>query len=369
MSTKIVLPPEWAPQTAVMVTWPHENSDWAQDIKAIEHVYLDVARQITRHEHLLIVCRDTAHARGVKQRLAAKGVAPTTVYLACAFTNDTWTRDYGPISVYIDDSPTLLNFRFNGWGSRYKADLDDALNHTLSVHGIFADTPMVGVELILEGGSIDTDGQGTLLTTHSCLRNPNRNPHLAPEEIDRTLMEKLGINRILWLTEGVIIGDDTDGHVDNLARFCDAHTIAYSSCGRRNDAQFEMLKGVESVLRHFRTRKGNPYRLVPLPLPSALYNSKNQRLPANYVNFLIINNAVLVPQYSDPADAIALHRLNKLFPDRQLIGIDCRPLIKQYGSLHCMTMQFHGVPVLRQYSIDGFSKASSAQVPGARVHD
>ena len=340
MSPNIVLPPEWAPQAALMITWPHGNSDWAEDINNVERVYLDVARQITRYEHLLIICLDPAHERAVQQRLAAKGIEPTSVSLACAFTNDTWIRDYGPISVCIDDSPTLLNFRFNGWGKRYKADLDDAVNHILSAHGIFGHSPMVDVEMILEGGSIDTDGKGTLLTTHSCLRNPNRNPQLAPEEIEHTLKTKLGINRILWLTEGVIIGDDTDGHIDNLARFCDEHTIAYSKCVRGNDVQFEMLKGVESVLQRFRTRSGNPYRLVPLPLPSALYNSNKQRLPANYVNFLIINNAVLVPQYNDPADAIALNRLNKLFPDRQVIGIDCRTLIKQYGSLHCMTMQF-----------------------------
>ena len=199
---------------------------------------------------------------------------------------------------------------------------------------------MQACEFVLEGGSIDTDGEGTLLTTTACLLTESRNPQLDQQQIEMRLKTELGVTRILWLQHGFLAGDDTDSHIDMLARFCAPDTIAFMQCDDPGDEHFESLAAMAQELRQFRTRDGQPYRLIGLPLPAAIYNSVGQRLPASYANFLIINDAVLVPQYNDRSDEIVLKRLAACFPDRQMIGIPCRALIEQYGSLHCLSMQF-----------------------------
>lgn len=333
------LPPEWAPQSGVMLTWPHANSDWAPILKQVEPVFVEIAAAVARFETLLITCHDEAHRTQVAERLRAAGVPEMACRIYVAESNDSWARDHGPITVLCQGDPTLLDFGFNGWGGKFAHDLDNSLTRRLHAQAAFGATPLEHVDLILEGGSIEVDGSGTLLSTERCLLSATRNLHLGRTQIEKKLAELLGITRFLWLQNGYLAGDDTDGHIDTLARLCDANTIAYVACDELADEHYSELKAMEQELRAFRTADGNPYRLVPLPWPRAKFDDESARLPATYANFLIINNAVLMPTYQDAADEVALRILHDCFPGRSVIGIDCLPLILQHGSLHCVTMQ------------------------------
>jgi agmatine deiminase len=338
MQPNLVLPAEWAPQSAVMLTWPHEDSDWKPWLHDADRNFAALATQISRRQNVIIACYDESHRRHVHGLLHSGGAVLQFVRLYTAPSNDTWARDHGPITVYQDGQPVLLDFHFNGWGGKFDYALDNQITRRLQQAGAFGDTPLRTVDLILEGGSIESDGAGTVLTTRRCLLAANRNA-LEQNVLEARLTELLGVERFLWLSEGDLLGDDTDGHIDTLARFCDTKTIAYQACEDLSDPHFAPLKAMEQELRDFRTATGKPYRLVPLPLPRPIADEDGHRLPAGYVNFLIINEAVLVPVYDDPADAQALARLQGCFPKREVIGIDCRTLVRQYGSLHCVTMQ------------------------------
>jgi len=338
MSTELVLPAEWAPQSAVMLTWPHESSDWKPWLHEADHNFAAIATQISRRQIVIIACYDATHRRHVHELLNAFGAVLHRIRLYIVPSNDTWTRDHGPITVFQDGQPVLLDFQFNGWGGKFAYELDDQITQRLHQTGAFMDVPLRTVDWILEGGSIESDGVGTLLTTRRCLLATNRNA-LGQNVLEKQLIEQLGVERFLWLSEGDLLGDDTDGHIDTLARFCDTETIAYQDCEDPSDPHYEPLKAMAQELKDFRTATGQPYRLVPLPLPRPIIDDDGQRLPAGYANFLIINEAVLVPVYDDPADAEALERLQGCFPTREIIGIDCRILVRQYGSLHCVTMQ------------------------------
>jgi agmatine deiminase len=283
--------------------------------------------------------RDAAHRDHVQRLLDAAGVPAARVRLECVPSNDSWSRDHGPITVHQDGVPRLLDFRFNGWGGKYAADLDDRITARLAAAGAFATAAPEAVDFVLEGGGIESDGEGTLLTTAQCLLTPGRNPRLDRAGIERELLRRFGLRRVLWLEHGHLEGDDTDSHIDTLARFCDARTIAYQACADAADAHHADLAAMERELQALRTADGAPYRLVPLPWPGAKRSAEGRRLPASYANFLIIDGAVLVPTYRDPADALALERLAGCFPGREIVGIDCLPLIEQNGSLHCITMQ------------------------------
>ena len=332
------LPAEWAPQSGVMLTWPHSQSDWAANLTAVEHVYRDLARVICRHEKLLVVCYDAAHQQQIHAQLQAH-VDLAQVVFTLQPSNDSWARDHGPITVLEQNQPRLLDFQFNGWGGKYAHDLDNQITTGLHTAGIFGNTPLDRIDLILEGGSIDSDGEGSLLTTRACLCHPGRNPHLSITDIENQLKQLLGVERILWLEHGWLAGDDTDSHIDMLARFCDARTIAYTACDDAEDEHYPELSAMHAELTAMTQSNGQTYELVALPLPQAMRTRQGHRLPASYANFLIINEAVLVPQYGDPADAIALQRLTTCFPEREVIGINCRAVIEQFGSLHCLTMQ------------------------------
>lgn len=334
------LPPEWAPQSGVLLTWPHAQSDWAPILHKVEPVFTAIAAAIARFEMVLIACHDANVRKQVAIQLRAAGIPESRLRLFIAPANDTWARDHGPITVLCQGEATLLDFNFNGWGSKYAHDLDNLITRQLHKQNAFGETPLESVELILEGGSIEVDGQGTLLTTSRCLLSPTRNPDRTRAQIEVELAEQLGITRFLWLEHGYLAGDDTDSHIDTLARLCDANTIAYVDCDDPADEHYGELKAMEKELRTFRTASGQPYRLVPLPWPRARIDDDGARLPATYANFLIINGAVLVPTYDDPADHVAIERLQDCFTERVIIGIDCLPLIEQHGSLHCVTMQF-----------------------------
>ena len=332
-------PAEWSPQYGVLLTWPHARSDWASILDEVEPVYIDLVYHISQYEHVLICCWNQLHHDHIVKLLEHNSVDMERIHLYSIPSNDTWTRDYGPVTTMENDHCLLLDFKFNGWGGKFTADLDNRITNQLNALGAFDSTPLICIDMVLEGGSIDFDGAGTLLTTSQCLLTPTRNPHLDRSQIVTRLKEIFGISRVLWLEHGSLIGDDTDSHVDVLARFCDNVTIAYTCCDDDSQAHYNELKFMETELDAFRTIDGNPYHLVPLPVPGPKHDKDGMQLPASYANFLIINKAVLVPTYNDPMDAVALERLGTCFPDREIIGINCLPLISQHGSLHCITMQ------------------------------
>lgn len=334
------LPPEWAPQSGVMITWPHSHSDWREVLPEVEPIYVEIARQIMRRERLLINCWDDEHIGHVRARLQAAGAELLNAECHQVPSNDTWTRDYGPLTVLGNGKPRLLNFVFNGWGAKFDAALDDQVTRRLHRSGLFGQAPLDDVDMVLEGGSIEVDGRGSLLTTENCLLSSTRNPDLDRTKIEERLRTWFGVTNILWLSHGHLAGDDTDSHIDTLARFCDPHTIAYVNCDDPNDEHYTELRSMEAQLRACRDHLGEPYKLVALPWPQAKYDvADGRRLAASYANFLIINGAVLVPTYDDPGDAEALRRLQSCFHDRVVVGIPCLPLIRQNGSLHCITMQ------------------------------
>lgn len=328
---------EWEHQSAVMLTWPHAQTDWAWILNEVDAVYANITRAIAKQENVLIVYRDDAHKKHIENCIADNQTLRRCVF-AAGDCNDSWARDHGPISVMHNDKPLLLDFQFNGWGGKYASTLDNAINKQINDQGVFK-CELKTLPLILEGGSIDCDGEGTLLTTEQCLLTTTRNPDLTKTDIEKILQAEFGIKRFLWLSEGHLAGDDTDAHIDTLARFCDATTIAYCSCNDLHDEHYAGLKAMETQLKAFRTTNHKPYTLIPLPIPAARYAEDGRRLPATYANFLIINNAVLVPTYKDANDNVALANLRTAFPHHEIVAIDCSPIIKQYGSLHCLTMQ------------------------------
>jgi len=332
------LVPETAAQCAVLLTWPHRYSAWADSLEAVTTTYLEIARGIVAHEKLLVVCYDLDFAGEVRQTFNRAGIPLDSVRFIPARTNDTWIRDYGPLAVSDGSGLRLLDFVFDGWGKKYPAALDNEVTRKLESTGLLR-AACRHFSLVLEGGSIDTDGLGSLLTTTNCLITNSRNPGYDKAAFERIFAEEMGIQQVLWLDHGELEGDDTDAHVDMLARFCSPHTIAYTQCTERFDRHYAGLTAMEKQLGTFTTLEGRPYNLLPLPLPAPVHSATGERLPASYANFLIINGALLVPVYDDPADTIALERLAGAFPDRQVIPVNCLPLIQQYGSLHCATMQ------------------------------
>ncbi|BCG47568.1 Agmatine deiminase [Citrifermentans bremense] len=329
------LPAEWEPQDGVLLAWPHENSDWAPYLDAVEPVFAQIVTAISRFETAVVAAADPDL---VREKLAACGANLEKVRINQVDTNDTWARDFGPITVEEDGAPRLLNFGFNGWGLKFPSDLDNRINKRLQALGVWG-APLDTVGLILEGGSIESDGEGTILSTEECLMNDNRNPHLTRIELEEELHGLFGSDRFLWLANGYLAGDDTDSHVDTLARLCPENTIAYIRCDDPEDEHYQALAAMEQEILSFRTRDGRPYRAIPLPWPAARFDEDGERLPATYANFLVINGAVLVPTYQDRYDAAALAAIGEAFPGREIVGIDCLPLILQHGSLHCVTMQ------------------------------
>jgi agmatine deiminase len=339
MNGQYYLPPEWTPQSGVMLTWPRSDGDWSPDYASVEACHTRLAKEISLHEQVVITCMDEPHAARIRNLVEKDGGRLERLHLYSLPSNDVWARDHGPITVLKGDKPLLLDFVFNGWGDKYPHHFDDEITRLLHDHGAFGSTPLESFRLVLEGGSIEVDGEGTLLTTESCLLNPNRNPRMQREQIETELQRLFGVDRILWLKHGAIDGDDTDGHIDTLARLCDPQTIAYQTCNDENDPHFAELKTMEQELLALRRRDGHAYKLVPLPWPKPIHDQTGRRLPATYANFLIINGGVLVPTYNDAADNMALARLKTVFADRQIVPVMCRPLIYQYGSLHCVSMQ------------------------------
>lgn len=340
VSLNYYLPAEWGQQSGVMLTWPHHGTIWSETMDAIEEVFVNVAHQISLREKVMISCNNKEHERHILELLEAKGTILNNVYSYIADSNDIWVRDHGPIAVLNHGKLTLHDFQFNGWGNKYPADKDNQLTRNLINQQAFRANTSVQHNFVLEGGAIETDGMGTLLTTESCLLSKERNPSLTKQSITNKLREIFGVSRVLWLEHGHLDGDDTDGHIDTLARFTDPQTICYVQCNDETDEHYLELKAMEKELRALRDIDGDAYNLVPLPWPKPQYaDYDGRRLPLTYANFLIINNAVLVPTYNDSADDEAVITISECFPDRDIVSIDCSALVQWYGSLHCMTMQ------------------------------
>ncbi len=340
------LPPEWFPQSGVQLTWPHAGTDWRDMLEEVTACYVRIAYEIASREPLLIVTPERPAAEPLlKEKLPAKAFA--RIRWADCPTDDTWARDHGFITLISETGPLLVDFRFNGWGKKFPAGKDDLINRKLAELELFNGTYIARPDFVLEGGSIECDGAGTLLTTSRCLLAPDRNDGMNRADIEERLKAFLHVGRVLWLDHGWLSGDDTDGHVDTLARFCPGQTIAYVKCEDCTDEHYEPLARMERQLRTFRTLQDDPYRLIVLPMPEAVHDNDGQRLPATYANFLVINGAVLMPTYRQPArDEQARKALQKAFPRHEVVGIDCLPLVRQHGSLHCCAMQFP-VPALK----------------------
>lgn len=332
------LPAEWEPQDAIMLTWPHPETAWYSRLDEIVELHEALATVIADYADVVISV-PPARLEEVRERLEAMGAPMEYIYLFPCETNDIWARDHGPLTVQTADGFKMLDFKFNGWGNKHPFALDDQITQVLHSQNAFPLAALEQQDWILEGGSIETDGRGTLLTTESCLLNENRNAHLAPEEIEQRLKDAFGIRKINWLHYGQLAGDDTDGHIDTLARICPDNVIVYTACDDEQDEHYADLKRMEAELKTFTDADGQPYRLFPLPWPSAVFNEDGQRLPATYANFLIINEAVLVPIYNQPTDEDALEVITQAFPGFDILGIPCSILIEHGGSLHCITMQ------------------------------
>lgn len=304
-------------------------------LKEVETCFLNLAREIASRQPLLLVAPEFPKA------LEHVTYKPNIHFIPCP-TNDTWARDHGFITLLQEDaSPLLLDFCFNGWGMKFAACKDNLINTHLYKSGALNGHYINCRNFVLEGGSIESDGKGTLLTTSTCLLAPNRNDVLCREEIEQYLKERFNVLQVLWLDYGFLAGDDTDSHIDTLARLCPDNTIVYVQCTHTEDEHHGALHAMEEQLKTFRTLDGNPFRLLPLPMPDAIYDTEGERLPATYANFLIMNKAVLYPTYNQPDnDHRAAQVLAEAFPEREIVGIDCRALIQQHGSLHCVTMQY-----------------------------
>lgn len=333
---KIYFPAEWYEQAGVMITFPHEKTDWNYMLEEAQDCFLHIAEQIALREKLLIVAPNKSD---VEDLFVRSGVNLQNIKIFECETNDTWARDHSFITLLRNKEPLLLDFCFNGWGKKFSSDLDNKINFSLFSSSILKGEYVTCLDFVLEGGSIESDGKGTLLTTSKCLLAANRND-MSKSEVDTYLKKHLFVERVLWLDYGELEGDDTDGHIDTLARFCSCDTIAYVQCNDKNDSHFYELKKMEQQLQSFRTLEGKPYNLLPLPMVDKI-EENGERLPATYANFLIMNNAVLMPSYGQEKNDIkAKEVLQKAFPDKEVVSVDCRALIKQHGSLHCVTMQF-----------------------------
>lgn len=339
------LPAEWEPQSAIMLTWPHANTDWKPYLRQITNTYLELAEIITRFEHLLVVTPIVESTKNMlSERLSAEQMG--RIHFFEIDSNDTWARDHGPITLVSRGKNNshivpihLLDFKFNGWGEKFAWQKDNAINMQLYYQGAF-DAAMENHQgFVLEGGSIESDGKGTLFTTAQCLLAPQRNQPFGKEDIDRQLKNFFHVKQVVWLHHGNLIGDDTDGHIDTIVRVAPHDTLLYVGCDDPKDEQYEDFKALEEELQKLLTYEGYPYRLLKLPMPDAIYD-EDERLPATYANFLILNGAVIYPTYDQPEkDEEARRQIQLAFPDRDIIGVDSRTIVRQHGSIHCLTMQ------------------------------
>ncbi len=329
--------PEWAPQEAILMALPNSNTDWDYIIDEAQQQYKTIIEALTKENvHVALLCDDVDKAAALLE-----GCSSEMITLIRTDYNDTWTRDYGPLCVIKDERLRALDFGFNGWGLKFASDKDNLVNLHLDEKSVYNKLTYRNERaFILEGGSVETDGEGTILTTSRCLCSPNRNGGLTKSEVSEKLRDRLGADHILFLDYGALEGDDTDSHIDTLARLAPGNIILFTGCRDMDDPQFEELLKMRAQLTLFRNSEGEPYNLIELPLPSPIYDENGQRLPATYANYLITDSVIFMPTYKQPVnDNLAMQTIRIAFPDHKVVGVDCTTLIKQHGSLHCATMQ------------------------------
>ena len=339
------LVPEWAPQRLVQMCWPSQREYWGDQTDAAQQTHCQIISHISQYQAVLLIHAPDCAAQQIREQLKQTGAVLERVSLVAQVNNDIWCRDYGPLSTKTANGDVeLLDFTFTGWGGKFPAELDNAATQKLAQQGCYGLSPTTH-SLILEGGAIDYDGRGSLLTTRACLLNPNRNSSWNETDYEAFFQQHLGVKQILWLSQGYLAGDDTDSHVDMLARFAPSQdedkqgVIIYQGCQQSDDPHYQPLQALASELAELKDSNGQAYQLVELPFPSAKFDADGERLPASYANFLITNQEVLVPAYGDTTDEIARQRIAACFPNRNTVSINCEALIHQYGSLHCATMQ------------------------------
>ncbi len=327
------LPAEWEAQSFLQLTFPHANSDWNYLLDEATACFVNIVNAAARFQPVLLVCDDIS-------RVQSFFIDTKNIHFVQAPSNDTWARDHGGITVLKKEKAIVQDYIFNGWGKKFDATLDNQITATLFQKNSFNNCEHQPFDFVLEGGAIESDGCGTILTTTECLLEKNRNAQYSKDEIEAILKQNFGAKKLLWLNYGYLAGDDTDSHIDTLVRFCNENTIAYVACDNPEDEHFTALQHMKKELQQMTNSDGKPYSLVELPFPEACYDDEGNRLPATYANFTIINGAVLFPVYGLPQDKEATEIIKSIFPEREIIPVNCRVLIEQHGSLHCVTMQY-----------------------------
>lgn len=327
----IVFPAEWHKQAFVQLTWPHFDTDFAYMYTEAIDCFKNIALEISKRQQLLIVCKDITT---VQKELG--GIDFSNITFVVCDSNDVWARDHGGITVFKDGKPCVYDFKFNGWGQKFEAIKDSAITKQLFEAGVFKNYDYKDLNsFVFEGGGIESNGDGVLLTTEECLLSKFRNPSHSKSEIESFLKEQFGAHTVLWLQNGYLAGDDTDSHIDTLARFTNPNTIVYVQCADKTDEHYNALQAMEKELLSFAD-----FNSIPLPMTPAIFDEDGDRIPATYANFLIINSAVLLPIYNCETDTEAIRIMKSVFPNKEIVPIDCNALIKQHGSLHCVTMQY-----------------------------
>lgn len=344
--TGYYLPAEWTEQSGIQLTWPHKNTDWEPYLADITQTFIQLAREISKQEKLVIAAQYPDDVKRILQEnLSQESLDNVRIY-ACP-NNDTWARDHAPLTlmpisgiIQQTNEPLLLDFKFNGWGEKFDWENDNCISKSLFEQQAFNGTIESFEDFVLEGGSIESDGEGTIMTTSFCLLAPNRNQPMNQIDIEKLLLHYFNAKRVVWLHHGSLLGDDTDGHIDTIVRLCPNNTIVYQGCDDEQDEQFTDFKLLEEELQQLKTLGGKSYRLLKLPMPDAMYE-KDDRLPATYANFVILNRSVIVPTYGNKTkDAEAARILQLAFPEKEIVCIDATTVVKQHGSLHCLTMQY-----------------------------
>lgn len=328
---------EWEDCRGILLALPDRHTDWDYMLDDAREQYRRLVKAFTSKGYpCVILTADREEAAKLFSDIDSEKL----VLLQIEY-NDTWTRDYGPLTVLRNDRLRALDFGFNGWGLKFASDKDNLVNLRLSERFVYSS----GVcrnerDFELEGGSVDTDGRGTILTTTRCLCSANRNGGKDKAELNEILRQRLGAEHVLWLDYGALAGDDTDSHIDTLCRMAPGDTILFTGCRDMDDPHFEELLKMRAQLTMFRTPEGNPYNLVELPLPAPIYDENGERLPASYANYLVTPDTIFMPVYNQPEnDTLACHTVKIAFQDHEVVPVECLQLIRQHGSLHCATMQ------------------------------
>ncbi len=325
---------EFEEQSFTQILFPHAKSDWAEYLNEAEGTFINIIHAIIKYQKCLVVCNDL---EAVKSRFSPND----NLYFVAYETDDTWARDCSVLCVQNGNAIELADFIFTGWGGKFDAQKDNAMSKAIAAH---YSKPLVSYDFILEGGGVESNGEGIILTTSECVLNKNRNYTFTAEQITQKIKDTLGANEVLYLNHGYLAGDDTDSHIDTLARFISKDTIMYVKCDDIADEHYWELKLMENELQAL--SKSHEFTLIPLPMTDAVYFDE-ERIPATYANFLFVNGAVIVPTYNTAQDEEALEIFKKNLPHLDIIGVDCSVLIRQHGSLHCVSMNFaKGVEIL-----------------------